>query len=622
MSLSCPPLRSSRVVAASSLAALASILLLISLWTVAGAPAALAAPADEPLSRSAERWVRHTLADLSLDEKAAQMVMPRAFSRFQNPRSEGYAKLLAEVRDRHVGGVAIFASELETLPRLINDLQQASELPLLVASDLERSMALRLRRGTVPLPYAMAVGATRSEDAARFAGEVTAREGRALGIQWAFAPVADVNNNPDNPVINLRSYGEDPTLVARLTAAFVRGARGGGTSTHILTTAKHFPGHGDTDTDSHLSLPVVTADAEHLRQVELVPFAAAIEAGVDSVMIGHISVPALDASGAAASLSAPITTGLLRDEMGFDGLIVTDAIDMTGVRPAWVGEAAVRAVQAGADIVLMPPDSRVAIQALVRSVDEGQLTEERLDRSVRRILEAKARLGLHRQRLVQPAAVGRSVSRPEDVAHSLDIAQQSITVVRNEGGILPFHAEEPLRLLHVVLSSRLNDSTIRGLPEAELRNRRIDATTFRLGPEISSATVDKIVATAAARTHILVSAFARVSSTGGDLSPSQVELLQRLQATSVPMVLVSYDSPYLLAQVPDVPAYVCTYGAADSSQRAAIGALFGEFEVTGKLPVTLSEAYPFDHGLELAHRPMTLHHLDAGRFRFQRRRLA
>jgi beta-glucosidase-like glycosyl hydrolase/CubicO group peptidase (beta-lactamase class C family) len=567
------------------------------------------AAADQPdttppaeLSRSAQKWVKSTLSNLSLQEKAAQLVMVRVLGFYQNPRSKSYQQSLREVRDRGVGGVVVFASEVESLPRILNDLQSEAEVPLLVSADLERSLAFRIRRGTVSIPYAMAIGATRSVEAAQFTGEVTAREGRALGIHWALAPVADVNSNPDNPVINIRSYGEDPQWVARLSEAFVHGVKQGG----MMTTAKHFPGHGDTATDSHLERPVNTADTAHLEQVELVPFRAGVAAGVDAVMPGHIAVPALDPSETPATLSAAISTDLLRRQMGFEGLIITDGLDMEGVRPAWVGEAAVGAVKAGADVLLLPPDSRIAIQSLVRAVREGQLSEERIDTSVRRILEAKARLGLHRGRVVALDELGQNVARPEDVEQALDVASESITVVRNNGDILPLRAEKPLRLLHLVISS--NFSGDRGIPNSELEARRIPATTHVLGPEVSPETFDEILTGADEYTHILVSAFIRVASDPeeSDLTPAQALLLDRLNSTGAPLIVVSFGSPYFLAEIPETPVFVCAYGAATVSQRAAMAALFGETAVGGKLPISLPSLYPIGHGVELPRHEMTL----------------
>jgi beta-N-acetylhexosaminidase len=334
-----------------------------------GAPAPKAAPVAAAGVAAESTWVRETLARLDLRQKVAQMVMVRAYALPRHPDAPEHRALVEQVRELGVGGVVLFRSELDSVPLLLDELQAAADVPLLVAADLERSLGFRIPEGPVSLPSAMAIAATRSEAAARFAGELTAREGRAAGIHWTFAPVADVNSNPANPIVNLRSFGEDPELAARLAAAFVAGARAGG----ILTSAKHFPGHGDTAIDSHLELPTIAGDRARLERVELAPFRAAIAAGVDSVMLGHLAVPALDASGRPASLSRPIATDLLRGELGFDGLVVTDAMEMRGVGAVWMGEAAVRAVAAGADVVLLPEDPRVAIQSLVRAVEEGRL---------------------------------------------------------------------------------------------------------------------------------------------------------------------------------------------------------------------------------------------------------
>ena len=570
-----------------------------------GAPAtppALATSASAPAP--SYRWARETLKRLTLEEKAAQMVGVRAMGLYANPRATNARKLRHLVQDVKVGCVVVFESEVDSLPRLLNELQGMADVPLLVAADMERGMAFRIRRGVVPMPYAMALGAARSEEGARFAGEVAAREGRALGLHWAFAPVADVNNNPANPVINVRSYGEDPELVARLTAAFVAGARSGG----LMTTAKHFPGQGDTTEDSHLTLPTVGADREHIEAVELMPFRRAVEAGVDAVMLGHVAVPALDPTGAPATLSAPMSADLLRKELGFGGLVVTDAMEMAGARGAWSGEAVVRAVQAGADFILLPRDPEVAVRALVRAVREGQLAPERIDVSVLRILQTKERLGLNKNRMVDPAAVSKSVGRPEDVERALEIARRSITVVRNEGGILPLHAEDPLRLLHLVMSSDARNDAIQGIPEDELQDRRVTVRTISLGPEVSDETAAQIVAQAREYTHVLASCFVRVAASKGtaDMSESHARLLRALRDAGPPLIVVSFGSPYLLRQFPDAPVYVCAYGSAESSQRAAVGALFGEYAVGGKLPVTLPGFYPYGHGLEMPKREMTL----------------
>jgi beta-N-acetylhexosaminidase len=549
-------------------------------------------------------WAKRTLAKMTLAEKAGQMIGVRAFGLYRHKRAGERRTLLDQVRRLRVGCVVVFESEVESLPTLLNELQDAAPVPLLIAADMERGISFRIRRGVVPLPYAMAVGATGSEEAARFTGTIAAREGRALGIHWAFAPVVDVNNNPGNPVINIRSYGEDPEMVSRLTAAFVRGARAGG----LMTTAKHFPGHGDTALDSHMQLVTVSADRPRLDAVELRPFRRVVDAGVDSVMTGHIAVPALDATGTPATLSAPMSTELLRNQLGFDGLIVTDAMEMSGVRAAWTGEAAIRAVQAGADFILLPPDPHVAIQALVRAVKEGQLTEARLDESVLRILAEKERLQLHRKRRVDPATLFESVARPEDVAEAMEVARRSITVLKNDGGVLPLRAEEPLKLLHLVMSSDLRNEFIQGIPEDELAARRVPAQTIALGPEISAETEARVLELASGFTHVVASAFVRVGAYRGnaDMAESHARFLRALARSGKPVILVSFGSPYLLRQVPEIPAYVCAYGGPESSQRAAVAALFGEYPVGGKLPVTIPGFFDHGSGLDIPKREMTL----------------
>jgi uncharacterized protein YbbC (DUF1343 family)/beta-glucosidase-like glycosyl hydrolase len=589
-----------------------AVLLLLLAACRSGGPAPEPAPTtpqplDRPLTAAESAWVRDTLAGLDVAGKAAQMVMISASGLPTHPDSQAHRKLLAHVRDLRVGGLVLSRSELDTVPVLLDELQAVAPVPLLVAADLERSLGFRVREGPVPLPSAMAIGATRSEAAARFAGELTAREGRAAGIHWALAPVGDVNSNPDNPIINLRSFGEDPELVARMVTAFIGGARTGG----ILTSVKHFPGHGDTAIDSHLALPTIPGDRGRLERIELVPFRAAVAAGVDSVMLGHLAVPALDPSGRPATLSRPIATGLLRVELGFEGLIVTDAMEMRGVGSVWMGEAAVEAVAAGADVVLMPEDARVVIQSLVRAVGEGRLEAAQIDASVARILTIKAKLGLAARRPIDRAALRREVGRPDDVKRAEEIAQQAITVVRNRGEILPLRAEERLDVLHLVLSSDWVNAAVEpngGIPGRELAARGVDVESRMIGPGLSLDAADNLLLAAAGRTHVLVSAFVRVTASKGraDMDPTHAELLRRLATAGPPLVVVSYGSPYLLAQFPDVPAYVCAYGYDAASQRAAIAALFGEQPVTGTLPVSIPGLAAIGDGVELPRRVLEL----------------
>ncbi len=551
-------------------------------------------------------WAEKTLKTLTLEEKVGQMIGVRAFGIYTNPRSAEYKALIEEVETLKVGHITIFESDVYAAPKMLNDLQRRAKIPLLVAADLERGLAFRVRRGVVPIPYAMAIGATRSEEAAHFAGLVTGREARAIGIHWAFAPVADVNNNPDNPVINIRSYGEDPDLVGRLSSAYVRGAREGA----ILSTAKHFPGHGDTATDSHLALPVISADRERLNRVELAPFQTMFKAGVDAVMVAHIAVPSVDPTGDPASQSRSLTTGLIRDQMKYEGLIVTDAMEMSGLDVAWSGEASVRAVMAGCDLVLLPKDPKIAIREIARAVREGRIAEVQIDASVLRLLKTKESLGLDRNRLVDEAEIGKNVGRPEDIEEANRITESSMTLVKNEGNVIPLAVEKPLRILHLIMSSDARNDNISGIPEAEFARRYVKATNRYVGPDLTPEVADAIVAQAqsGAFSQVVASAFVRVTSSKGtaNMEGSHASLLSRLSTGGPPLIVLAFGSPYLLRQAPGIPVYLAAYGGIDSAQRAAIGALFGEFDIGGQLPVTLPGLFPFGHGLKIPHRAMTL----------------
>ncbi len=560
-------------------------------------------PAAAPATAAPEgRWARETIARLTLEEKAGQLIGLRANGYYAHPDSEERRRLRAELRRTHAGIVVLFEAEAAAVPPFLESLRRDSRLPLLIAADLERGAGFRIRRGPASLPSAMAVGATRSEDAARAMGEITAREARALGIHWALAPVADVNSNPQNPIINVRSFGEEPEQVGRLAAAFVRGVRQGG----VLATAKHFPGHGDTTVDSHLHLPTVPADRSRLEAVELAPFRRVLAAGADAVMTAHLAVPALDPSGTPASLSPEVTTRLLREQMGFQGLVVTDALDMAGAKAAWQGDAVVRAVAAGADAVLLPADPVVAHQSLVRAVREGVLPARRLDEAALRILTAKERLGLHRRS--EPPALDSGVGRPADVEQALDIARASITVPRNEGGLLPLPAERPLRLLHLSLTNDpLRDPRF-ALAEEEVSRRRIPQESAWVGPDLSPERAEALLGRAGEFTHVLASCFVRTRSASGlgvELTDGQVDLLRRL-ARARPLLLVSFGSPYALAQVPEAAVALAAYAWAESSQQAAVAALFGEHPVTGRLPVSLPPLYRAGEGVKIPRRDMTL----------------
>ncbi|MBI3405544.1 MAG: hypothetical protein HY046_08815, partial [Acidobacteria bacterium] len=388
--------------------------------------------AAEKARRDADKWVAQTMKKMSLEEKLGQMLLVFYFGGFTSAGSPEYAELLEEIEKHHVGGFVVRTrgnaisydrSQVYPTAVLANQMQRRSQLPLFVAADFERGTAMRLDEGT-SFPYPMAVAAAGNPADAYTMGKITALEARACGVNWIFGPVADVNNNPDNPIINTRSYGEDPKRVGEFVAAFTRGVEENG----AIATAKHFPGHGDVSTDSHVDLPTVKGDRARLESVELPPFRAAIEAGASTIMTGHLAVPAFEPNpDVPATLSSNILTGLLRKEMKFEGIVVTDAMDMGGVTVRYPpAEAAIRSIVAGADVLLVPPIVESALSGLKDAVASGRITVPRIDESVRRILQAKARLGLNVNRFVDVDALNSAFRRPEFVAAAQDITDRGI----------------------------------------------------------------------------------------------------------------------------------------------------------------------------------------------------
>ncbi len=559
-----------------------------------------AAPPTPPPFADTSDWVEAQLDALTLEQKVAQLFSVWVSGYYQSTDDPDYRELTALVEDVQVGGLIFGSGDPMEQAVLTNDLQRRADLPLLVAQDMEWGAGMRINR-TTTLPPAMAIGATRNPAFARMAGYVTAREARALGVQHVYAPVADVNNNPANPIINIRSFGERAGLVAEMTAAFVDGTQRGG----AMATAKHFPGHGDTSTDSHLDLPVLPIDRARLDTLELVPFRAALDAGVASIMTGHLALPALDADSIPATLSPAITDSLLRQEMGFDGLVVTDALNMQGVTDSFgVGEAAVRALEAGADVLLMSTDPRWARAAILEAVNNGRLTEARIDRSVRRILEAKAQMGLPEQRTVDLQAVAERVSiQPHQVLRDA-IARASTTLLRDATDLLPITPRNPKRALVVTLSDSDDPDVgdrfigeLRGTPAFErIAVRRLDA-------DADEDDIDAVLNDVNYVDVVLVASFLRVRAWSNQigLSDHYRDFLTRLMEDDTDVALVSFGNPYATLDLERAPdAYLAAYGSHDASQTAAAQAIRGASAVGGQLPVTLPEQHTFGTGLERA----------------------
>lgn len=547
-------------------------------------------------------WATAQLERLTLDEKIAQLFSVRAYSYFTSVDDPEYLRLVDFVERFGIGGFTFFQGEPLAQASLVNDLQGRSRLPLLIAQDMEWGAGMRIEHATT-FPRTMALGATRDPDLAYAAGYYTGLEARALGTHQVFAPVADVNNNPHNPIINVRSFGEDPVLVAEMAAAFARGVRDAG----AIATAKHFPGHGDTATDSHADLPVLTVDRDRLERLELVPFKRLIQEGIQSIMTGHLAIPALEPdTSLPASLSPRITQELLRRDLGFAGLVVTDALDMSGVTKHYgTGEAAVRALQAGADVLLLSEDPYAARAAIQEAIREGVLSERRIDASVLRVLQAKEWLGLHRERMIDVERVRSRVAASENRAAGHVIALRGLTLLRNEGGVLPITAPHR-RILNITLSDSDEPSTGAYFSEqVKAMAPSAEVTTLRLDSRSGAEAFEAALRQAAAADVVLVPAFTYVRAWSGRIAlPEQLQrFLDRLIDAGRPVVLVSFGNPYIpvgLARQPD--AYVAAYGASEITQRAAAEAIFGRSGFSGKLPITIPNLYAYGDGLTLAPR--------------------
>jgi beta-N-acetylhexosaminidase len=581
-------------------------------------------------TKESRRWAEQTLKRLTLEEKVGQMLNIRYFTDFQNFSSDSYRQFREQMQKYRVGSVTLTVHVdgpflLKNPPlevaSIANQLQRDSKLPLLIAADFERGLASRV--SFVPaFPDAMAFGATGSPaDAERF-GAITAEEARAVGVHWDFFPVADVNSNPNNPIINTRSFGEDPEAVGDLVAAFIRGTKAHG----MLTTAKHFPGHGDTSTDSHLGVAKVEGDVARLQSVELPPFKKAISAGVDAVMVAHLSVPALDSDpNRVATISKSVVSGVLREQMGFKNIVVTDALEMRGLTSLYppgqgnpTAKAAVDAVKAGNDVILWPTDLDAAFRGIVDAVKKGDIPISRINASVKRILEVKASLGLHKARLVDLARVPYVVSRQEDMQFAQQVADDAVTLVRDNGQTLPLPRMRPplvesetfqipvrptAQIVAIVITESVHGPSGRGF-ESALKTRRADATIFYVDNGLATPLTPEILQAVRDAGSVVVAAYVvptaakqvmvegkLVNSVGLEQGTGEL-LAQVLDVAAAKTTVIAMGNPYLAQSFPKVQNYICTYSNASTSELSAVKVLFGELKPSGKLPVTLPGIAP------------------------------
>ena len=585
---------------------------------VAAVAGGIAAAQKPPRPDEAEKWVQGTLKKLTLDQKVGQLIVSSFESNFTSTDSKKFDELTRTVHEAHVGGFHVFGAS-EPAPgvllnpaygtvilgqpleaaSILNRLQAISAVPLLNTADFETGVGMRIM-GATSFPRAMAFGAARDEKLAFEAGRITAQEARALGVHVNFAPVADVNNNPRNPVINTRSFGEDPELVGRLASAYVKGLQSAG----VLATLKHFPGHGDTDVDSHIGLPVIKQPRERLDKLELVPFRAGLATGAEAVMTGHIEMPALDPTPSTpTTLSEPIVTGLLRKELGFKGLIYTDSMGMEGVtRQLAPGPAAVRAIKAGNDVILHSPDDVAAFTAVRDAVKAGEIPIAQIDASVERVLRAKARAGLHRAKLVNLDAVSNLLGTRANQAVANEVSQRSITLIKDERNEVPLAMPRDAQILYLSVLDYPSNWRIAAPSRTfvpELRQRWPNVTPIELSDRTTPNEIELVRAMAPRYDAVVAAVFVRAASASGrmDLAEPLQRLLQDLARAKKPFVTVFFGNPYAAMYLRELPAMLLTYDFYDRAEAAAVRAIAGEAAIGGKLPISLPGMFEAGAGL-------------------------
>ncbi len=555
--------------------------------------------------KTGENWVKDRMANMTIEEKVGQLLVPSYVPRFFGDGNSQFQRMLNLVEKYHIGGVMFFRGNPYSVGRSIDRLQSMAKIPLLVMADMEWGLPMRVDESTRFLQN-MATGATGNEDYAYQIGKITGKEARAIGVHIGFAPVMDVNNNPDNIIINTRSYGENPVLVSRMGTAFIRGLQEEG----VYATAKHFPGHGDTDVDSHMSLPTINASRERIDKLELPPFQAAVDAGVQCIMAAHITFSRVEEmQGRPTTLDPYFIKTVLRNEMGFKGLVVSDAMDMGGITDNyWSGEAAVMAINAGIDMVLLPPNFESTFKFVLQAVKEGRISLERLDESVLRILRAKADHGLERKPVYSEKKLEKIMSQTKSARKAEEIANASMTLLRDDKNLIPFHAEKIEKVLVLTVTDEEGTAWRGAAMNREVGVRVPDLKTVFVDPRSTEEEVSQIIVEADSVDAIIIGVFVKWRDRKGSISlpDTTVELLKDVFKIDKPMAVIAFGSPYTLRQIPGVPSYLTAYETVPLAQRAAIRALFGEIPIRAKLPVSIPGYFEIGDGLERDVRKMEL----------------
>ncbi|GLC27595.1 hypothetical protein rosag_41080 [Roseisolibacter agri] len=575
-------------------------------------PAPTASAFSRSLTAAEQAWVERTVTALPLRDRVAQLVNVWVLGDYVNADDPTFVRVREWIAQEHVGGVIMsLGSPLEVAAK-VNSMQrialaQPARIPLLVSSDLEPGLG-RFEGGTflpvnagwlsagtaTVLPTNMAIGATGRPEDARAAGAIIGREARAAGINVVFAPVVDVNNNPNNPVINVRSFGEDPASVARMSAEFVAGLQGEG----VAGVAKHFPGHGDTDTDSHNALPVIRSDLARFQSVELVPFRAAAQAGIAGMMSAHIALPAIQGDATTPATLAPgVMTGLLRDSVKFQGVVFTDAMTMEGVGQGYpIEKSCPLAVQAGNDVLLMPSDVKRCVDAVVAAVGRGEIAPARIDASLRRVLALKVRTGAVSRPIVDLEALRATVGAPAHWATAREVAQRAVTLLRDSAGLVPLGAAGTITA--VVYAPETE--AVAGMSfVSELKAGAKTVRDTRITPRSSVAALDSLAAQASTSDRIVVMTYTRTLEGSGRLAiPAHINAwIDRLASTGK-LIVVAGGNPYVIKQFPHVGTYLVTYGRGDALERAAARAVLGRAPISGRSPVTLPGFFARGDGLQ------------------------
>jgi beta-N-acetylhexosaminidase len=565
-----------------------------------------------PVSAGPE--VRKWMESLTLRQQVAQLIIVACYGEAPGAHTREFQNFAYQVQAIGVGGLIVNNRVVNGLARnaepqamvtFLNRMQGLAKVPLIVGGDFERGASMRVAN-TTKFPHAMAYGAARDYAATKLMGLATAREARALGVHWIFAPDSDVNNNPDNPIINTRSYGEKPEEVAQHVRAFIEGAHSDARN-RVLVTAKHFPGHGDTAVDTHVGLAKISADRQRLESVEFVPFRSAIAAGVDAVMSGHLAVAALEPEEIPSSVSKNILTGVLREQLGFKGLVVTDAMDMRGLSSRFTpAEAAVRALEAGVDVLLMPSRPDLAVQGVMDALASGRLSRERVRDSLVKILAAKVRLGLERERLTPVERLADSLDTPEFTASARQVAEKALTLLKNDGGVLPLR--DPANACLLVLAE--NRLSLQGRQMIEVAMQRSPGLrAFWLDSQMARNEVLTLAAKTDSCSAVVVAAFVNAAGFRGGVAllGAFPELVETLTKSAPPVVLVAMGSPYLLRSFPAIKGAVASCSAALPAEAAVVRALWGEIGFEGRLPVSIPGFAELGAGLQVARRAPTVH---------------